>query len=784
MTNPVYQFGEFTLHPFSRELKRNGEFLELTARSFDCLVYLLEHRERPVGKDELMAAVWGRVDVSESLLARTIVHLRRALGDTGSEQRCIKTISRVGYRWIAETKVVSSVPADTFKPAPVQDESTPAPANVGARDASRVPWLQFSLWITLLLMLIGAGYWQWHANHHKPPSFNRGTAIVLPAEVSAPDDWKWLSLGLMNLITGDLRQAKIPVESSQTVLSLLDETDTSASARFASFAWVIHPHITLIDNVWHAHLDATSSDGGAWQAEASSDDVLDATRLANEILLAQIGVKAKPDKPASDNAKEEYLLRMYAAWYAGSTEVERELIDKAPPDIREMTEFGYETSLFYCSQDELALCKQELAELLQRLPADQQPTWRGRVLAQQWYVYYREHNYPEGEAVLTEAVQLLQKQSNTGYLAFAYAQRGELDILDGKFDQAASDFGLARVNYALAGDTAGALGIDESLADLAMDRGKYDQALSTINLAYEQYQRMGMRQFLPGLIQGLTSTQKMLLQHADELATTDRYWPFEQKHWEFADGVMRHMLVYDRARALADNGRTTEASRMLEPLLTEIKRDPNGEPGLQSIVEILLARLAFERGDIQGAQSWISGLLAEQVLERNYDKRDYAEAWLTDVLVKQRAGNVEGVRQAVSDMQTWAAKLPEPNRWIAILLMRAQAAGAWSEGRHDQALSQLKLAMSKANELGVPELVVDVGQAYTQALLAAGKVDEAVAVSGQLTTWSQLDWRAAWAQASVYRALGQVSSADHYRQKARELAGDRVLVADDSVFIY
>jgi tetratricopeptide (TPR) repeat protein len=172
------------------------------------------------------------------------------------------------------------------------------------------------------------------------------------------------------------------------------------------------------------------------------------------------------------------------------------------------------------------------------------------------------------------------------------------------------------------------------------------------------------------------------------------------------------------------------------------------------------------------------------VLERNYDKRDYAEAWLTDVLVKQRAGNVEGVRQAVSDMQTWAAKLPEPNRWIAILLMRAQAAGAWSEGRHDQALAQLKLAMSKADELGVPELVVDVGQAYTRALLAAGKVDEAVAVSGQLTTWSQLDWRAAWAQASVYRALGQVSAADQYRQKARELAGDRMLDADTSAFIY
>jgi Flp pilus assembly protein TadD len=84
----------------------------------------------------------------------------------------------------------------------------------------------------------------------------------------------------------------------------------------------------------------------------------------------------------------------------------------------------------------------------------------------------------------------------------------------------------------------------------------------------------------------------------------------------------------------------------------------------------------------------------------------------------------------------------------------------------------------------VPELIVDVGQAYTQSLLAADKVEEAVAVSGELSTWAQLDWRAAWAQACAYRALGQVASWERYRQTARELAGDRVLPADASVVMY
>jgi hypothetical protein len=199
---------------------------------------------------------------------------------------------------------------------------------------------------------------------------------------------------------------------------------------------------------------------------------------------------------------------------------------------------------------------------------------------------------------------------------------------------------------------------------------------------------------------------------------------------------------------------------------------------------VQLARLALERDDLQAAESWISKALGGHMLEKDNDPRDTADAWLTDVVVMQRAGKPEEVKRAVAAVQAWAAKLPQQDEWTAIVLLRAQAIQAWGEGRRDQALDQLKLAMSKANEWGVPELIVDVGQAYTQALLAAGKVEEAVAVSGELSTWAQTDWRAAWTQACAYRALGQTSSWERYRQKARELAGDRVLPGDVSVLMY
>ena len=71
---------------------------------FDLLAHLLQNRERVVSKDDLIDAVWGGRIVSESTLTSHINAVRKAIGDTGEEQRLVRTIARKGYRFVGEVR--------------------------------------------------------------------------------------------------------------------------------------------------------------------------------------------------------------------------------------------------------------------------------------------------------------------------------------------------------------------------------------------------------------------------------------------------------------------------------------------------------------------------------------------------------------------------------------------------------------------------------------------------------------------------------------------------------
>ena len=97
-------FEDFTLDPDRRELRRAGALVAVEPQVFDLIHYLVRQRERVVSKDDLLDAIWNGRAVSDSTLTSRINAARRALGDSGDEQRLIRTISRKGFRFVGELR--------------------------------------------------------------------------------------------------------------------------------------------------------------------------------------------------------------------------------------------------------------------------------------------------------------------------------------------------------------------------------------------------------------------------------------------------------------------------------------------------------------------------------------------------------------------------------------------------------------------------------------------------------------------------------------------------------
>ncbi len=117
----LFLFEDYTLDTDRRELGRGPMLLSVEPQVFDLLVFLISNRERVVSKDDLLASVWGGRVVSESTLASRINAARRAVGDTGEQQRLIRTVPRQGFRFVGPVGEVQ-------KPAAVVDRvATGAP---------------------------------------------------------------------------------------------------------------------------------------------------------------------------------------------------------------------------------------------------------------------------------------------------------------------------------------------------------------------------------------------------------------------------------------------------------------------------------------------------------------------------------------------------------------------------------------------------------------------------------------------------------------------------------
>jgi adenylate cyclase len=153
-TRTAYRFTDFTLDLDYGSVERAGTVRDLRPKTLEVLRVLVEHAGRLVTKDELMAAVWPRIFVTEDSLTRCISEARAALRDDA--QTIIKTVPRRGYIFTSRVIAEGSDAGGSVLPstATVDGDPGPTPTPAPARRSQR-RWVIAAVMIALIALIGG-----------------------------------------------------------------------------------------------------------------------------------------------------------------------------------------------------------------------------------------------------------------------------------------------------------------------------------------------------------------------------------------------------------------------------------------------------------------------------------------------------------------------------------------------------------------------------------------------------------------------------------------------------
>ena len=247
----VYWLADVEVDASRGLIRRDGREQHLRQQTLKVLLYLIKHRERGVGKEELLREIWNGTAVTDDALVQCIGDIRRALGDDPRRPRFIKTIPKVGYALIApveeagdstaltvQTEEITSIKLEYEEDVPlpamaeaVVPRALPAPAP--ARRFNRKTALVSVLALLLVAAVAATVYWnrkQGASSGQQPAAASvsrvagkRALAVMFFENLSNNAELGWLREGLADmLITGLSRSKKLTVLGRQQLRLLLE----------------------------------------------------------------------------------------------------------------------------------------------------------------------------------------------------------------------------------------------------------------------------------------------------------------------------------------------------------------------------------------------------------------------------------------------------------------------------------------------------------------------------------------------------------------------------------
>jgi len=770
MSRHVLHFADGSLDIAARELRRGGVRVDLPPTVFDCIAYLVEHRDRAVGRDELVAAVWGRTSVSDTMLGKAILAARRAVGDTAEAQALLRTVPRFGYHWIGVVRDEDVAPADA--PAGTPDDVRPAAAP--RRRFALPAVLALALLATVGLLVLSGRF---HSPREAPtdagttaPAASGSAIAVLPVEVLGDAGDGWLRLGLMDLLANRLRDGGMTVVPSDNVVRVVAAGMSAQQAQAAVHAAIdtralILPAARKAGDRWIVRAESVDAGGGSRVAEAeAANPVAAADELANR-LLGQFGKPAAAASGAgADMSLTELLQRTDAARLGENLDLARSVIAQAPPALQALPEVRERGIRIDLRAGQFDKARHEIETLLAEVPGETEPVMHARLLENLCSALLRLDRLADATSACDRGIALLEPRNEPLALGRTYNDRGIIHLRLGQYDAALADFSRSRIAITLAGDPLLLAQLDGNESVLQKIRGRPAEALPSLERAGRTFQRFGMvNEFVVALVNQINA-HLLLLQPIDALQAGDAGWAERAR---ITDPLVRQAFENERADALAANGRLDEARVALDGLI----HDTAPPPGK---IQLALARTSEADLDLAAGDAATALLLARQAvpdLSIAEDAPQRAHAWLLVVRALHALGRTDEAAREIDAFVAWSATSTEP--LVAMDVALAQAEHLAPAGAPEATIAAYEQSMRHAADWGVPLALRDAAVSYADYLLAKGRPGEAAVVVGKIAGYGDRDFPTALLEARLYQALGQRDAWDKALARATRLAGQR-----------
>ncbi len=312
----IYQFDRFQVDDMNFRLSADGEAIALEPKALRLLLYLIQNHNRLVRKQDILNGVWQEANVTEGALARCVGLLRKALDDDRREPRFIETVPTVGYRFIAEIRLLRESCYTAAAAGSVAQPEQDHPAK-------RRGLLRVAVMIGCTALIVAAVGWLVQKRLHAAKGIH--SLAVLPLEnLSGDPSQDYFADGMTDELTTELaRIHDLRVVSRTSVMQekgthkplqqIANELSVDAIVEGSVVRSGDRVRITaqLIDTKTDKHLWAQSFEGRATDILSLQDSVAAEIASQARAVLTPASRQYLRDKGIDPSAHDAYLRGRY-----------------------------------------------------------------------------------------------------------------------------------------------------------------------------------------------------------------------------------------------------------------------------------------------------------------------------------------------------------------------------------------------------------------------------------------------------------------------------------------